>query len=257
VCGNETTINGTISNGMGTWSVISGPGNVTYSNINNPGATVSVDELGEYVLRFSANQSGCTSTDEITINFNEGVEFEIIEDCSEITTYIVEITITSGLAPFFINSGNISGSFNGNIFTSDPITSGQSYNLVMEDSNGCLSSVIVGQRECSCDTDAGNMQTNTIRECVGNPIQGLHMSGSENGDATTVFEYILFSNQLDPEGTILFNSVDGLFNFDPGTMTVGVTYYIAFVAGIDSGDGTPDYSDICLDISNGQPVIWY
>ena len=72
VCGPTYTFNATGSNGdYSNWSMISGPGNPTWQNQNSPNATVTVDIFGTYVFEFyEENQTpGCSSTDEIEVNF--------------------------------------------------------------------------------------------------------------------------------------------------------------------------------------------
>lgn len=256
VCGLSLTNDGTISHGSGVWEVVSGPGTLSFSNTGNPAATITADAFGQYVVRYSAGQSGCSSSEEITINFRSAPEVVVVEDCSGGSSYILHVTINGGQAPYTIVSGNVTGSFSGNVFTSDPIVSGTAYNLVLQDANGCQTDVIVGQRECSCDRDAGNMPAATVRACVDETITVQHITGTESGDDQTVYIYVLYSNQLNPSGSRIATSLTGTFDFDSGIMTPGTTYYIAYVATVLDENGEIDFNDICTDYSNGQPVIW-
>ena len=50
-----------------TWSKVSGPGNVTFTNSASPTSTVTIDTAGTYVLRLTADDSALTDTDDVTV----------------------------------------------------------------------------------------------------------------------------------------------------------------------------------------------
>lgn len=58
--------------GTGTWSKVSGPGDVTFTpNANLPGATATVTQYGTYVLRWTISNSGfCSTSSDVTIVYN-------------------------------------------------------------------------------------------------------------------------------------------------------------------------------------------
>lgn len=71
VCTTTANLTGnTITAGVGTWSVVSGPNNPTFANVNSGTTSVSGLTTGTYVLRWSStNGSACaTSTDDLTVN---------------------------------------------------------------------------------------------------------------------------------------------------------------------------------------------
>ena len=57
--------------GIGTWSVVSGPGTVSFSpNVNTSGAAITASEYGSYVLRWTEVNGGiCVSTSDKTVLF--------------------------------------------------------------------------------------------------------------------------------------------------------------------------------------------
>lgn len=72
ICGLETTLGAVPSSGSGTWSRVSGPGQITFSpnpNIPDPGITASA--YGTYVLRWTETNGECSSREEITVSFLE------------------------------------------------------------------------------------------------------------------------------------------------------------------------------------------
>lgn len=60
---------GTFSSGTCTWTKISGPGTVTFSDENIANPIVTVSEVGEYVLRLTAVDGASSAYDDITIFF--------------------------------------------------------------------------------------------------------------------------------------------------------------------------------------------
>jgi hypothetical protein len=53
-----------------TWSVVSGPGSVTFANANQASTTATFSTIGTYVLRLTANDSALVSTSNVTITVN-------------------------------------------------------------------------------------------------------------------------------------------------------------------------------------------
>ncbi|MCR4030697.1 MULTISPECIES: PKD domain-containing protein [Flavobacterium] len=73
VCTTSTILNGnTITAGIGTWQVVSGPNNPVFADVNSGNTAVSGLTTGTYVLRWSStNGAACaTSTADLTINVN-------------------------------------------------------------------------------------------------------------------------------------------------------------------------------------------
>lgn len=72
ICGLETTLSAVPSSGSGTWSRVSGPGQITFipgPNIPNPRVTAST--FGTYILRWTETNGECSSRADITIIFLE------------------------------------------------------------------------------------------------------------------------------------------------------------------------------------------
>ncbi len=67
VCALTTTLNAMPSVGLGTWTVVNGPGNITFDNNHNPNAIVTASQQGTYVLNWTENNQRCTSSDQVTV----------------------------------------------------------------------------------------------------------------------------------------------------------------------------------------------
>ncbi|MFC2101517.1 hypothetical protein ACFLS7_00820 [Bacteroidota bacterium] len=57
--------------GSGTWSQVSGPGTITFTDATSPGTAVTASVYGTYVLRWTISNGACAeSTDDMTIKFS-------------------------------------------------------------------------------------------------------------------------------------------------------------------------------------------
>jgi RHS repeat-associated protein len=56
-----------------TWTMLSGPGTVTFTDANQPTTRASFSAPGTYVLRLTASDSQLSASDDVTVNVNEGI----------------------------------------------------------------------------------------------------------------------------------------------------------------------------------------
>lgn len=107
----------------------------------------------------------------------------------------------------------------------------------------------------NCPTDAGEITANPLDLCP-NDLATVPVAEQTFLQSDDILQYILFSNPNDPTNSIVSTNNTPQFSFDPATMSLGTTYYIAAVAGNDLG-GNVDLNDPCLDLSNFIEVIWH
>ncbi len=70
ICGNEYNLRAVPSAGTGTWTRISGPGNITFSpNANSPTAKATASAYGIYVLRWTEVNGTCSSFENISVTY--------------------------------------------------------------------------------------------------------------------------------------------------------------------------------------------
>lgn len=238
----------------GNWIFTSTPpgGSGTFSNVNGISTTVAIDGDGLYIVEYTVDDGLCSLTTGVFINGPEvPIATVISTDCSsDNSTYQVTVFVDGGVAPFLVNGVPFSGS----TFTSDFIVSGDSYTFTFSDFNGCTSEEITGSFFCDCDSDAGNMLDDLIEVCGDGSTIALN-DGSEFLDGNDALTYVLHTNSDGTLGSVLDENENGTFSFLPG-MTYGELYYISAVVG-DSDGITIDYSDVCLSVAIGQPIVWY
>ncbi|MFN7013162.1 MAG: hypothetical protein ACK4ON_02715, partial [Bacteroidia bacterium] len=72
VCGLTTTLAGNTPNiGTGTWTQLSGPGTISFSNINSPTSSATASTFGTYVLQWTINNGTCSTSSTVSITFDE------------------------------------------------------------------------------------------------------------------------------------------------------------------------------------------
>jgi len=69
-CDLNFVLNAVPSVGVGLWSMLAGPGTVSFTpNANSPGATVTVSVYGTYTFRWTETNGPCISSSDVTVNF--------------------------------------------------------------------------------------------------------------------------------------------------------------------------------------------
>ena len=256
VCGLSIQLGATPSIGNGQWSMSSGPGNAAFANNTDPATQVTVDAYGSYTFTWMEDNNSCTDQDEVIITFNDApVADSPVASCDLLNlSYTITFNISGGTPPYAV-SGSVSGTLSGNAFTSDPIPAGSSYNFDITDANGCGPYQLSGSHECPCTTDAGSMDSNLAEACEDETITVNPATGAQL-DPEDILIYVL-QDQPDGLGNVFDTSSTPSFALQAG-MSTNTTYYIAAMAGNDlDADGQIDSNDPCIDISDGQPVIWY
>ncbi|MCB0642045.1 MAG: gliding motility-associated C-terminal domain-containing protein [Phaeodactylibacter sp.] len=171
-------------------------------------------------------------------------------------TYTVSFEVGGGAGPYTLTSGP-SGSFAGNIFTSDPIPSGTAYAFEFFDANGCGPLLVEGQVTCECATDAGTMAAGLVEACA-DETAIADLSIGAVLDPEDILLYVVHNGTGPALGTEVYgyNSLPEFALIPP--MQTGVTYYISAIAGNDFDlDGTIDTNDPCVSVAAGTPVLFH
>jgi hypothetical protein len=168
------------------------------------------------------------------------------------TGYTVSFEIQGG-DPSSYNVTPNNGSLVANTFTSNELPCGSGYNFSVDDDNGCGPDVVSeAMVDCSCISQAGDMDAVPLDVCGNGPIMATYLGG-EQLDGNDVLCYMLHDGDESPIST----NDEPSFNFSPLTMTYGVTYYICAVAGDDNGNGCVNFNDDCLSIGACTEVVYY
>lgn len=254
ICGETIDLEAVDGTFGGTWSFVSGPGTVNFSDPNDPLSTADVSANGVFVFRWTELNGTCSGTDDVNVTFNALPILTALEEICNGTNTEFEVTFTAGngMAPYGVSG--LTGSFNGNVFTSQPIPNHSTYSFVLFDANGCESPSISGVENCECATDAGSMVSTPAIFCA-----DLAATAIWNNDATTdandIVQFILHNGSGSVVGsTVYATNSQPSFNFG-GNLQFGVTYYISAIAG-NNLLGNVDLDDPCLSVTPGTPVQW-
>jgi gliding motility-associated-like protein len=104
-----------------------------------------------------------------------------------------------------------------------------------------------------CRIEAGTMQDTIISICADETALFIH-NGNQILDNGEILRFMLFSNPADTLGSIIAISPTPSFSFNPASMQIGLTYYIAAIAG-NNLNGNIDLNNPCLDISNAARIV--
>ena len=151
ICGLSCSLTGSGGAGNATWSLVSGPGGIVFSDANSFNTDVSVDVSGTYLFALELDNTGCISTDAVEVRFdNEPVLGQVFDPVCDNTgtNYTISFELLNGASPYSVTG--LSGNWVGNVFYSDPILSGDSYEVEVLDANGCGPVLVTGSYQCPC-----------------------------------------------------------------------------------------------------------
>ncbi len=227
-----------------TWSP-AGSGSGQLINVTDPG-----------IYSVIVNDNGCTSTDQIeVVNFAIPTMTNLTAMCNDLnTTYIVTFEITGGDINSYTVTGD-AGNLLGNVFTSNPITIGETYSFFVDDVNNCAPEEVAGTYECPCTSDAGILDQTPINIC-GNDMAVATIVTTPVLDNNDQLIYILHDGTGTMIGTEIDNATIPEFAFQNG-MNYGATYYITAVVGNSDGNGGVVMQDGCLSIGEGVAVSFF
>lgn len=154
------------------------------------------------------------------------------------------------------------GLFSGNedLYSYDPVTNTNTLicDLGVPATPGAVTSLTglppgVVEEECACISDAGTAAQTNVNPCV--PLAAvISFNNNTQLDVNDIVRYILFTDPLDPENSIIQTSTSPIFQFIP-PLQAGVTYFVARVVG-NNLNGNIDFNDPCLDFSNFVELVW-
>ena len=234
------------------WLLVSGPGTVDFDPVDENITTADFSQAGFYEIAIEESNDACEATTTIEIEILDELQIEEGEIlCDGDYNYTVAFEITSGQAPYTVNGDEIASSD----FISDPIPSGDDYEFLIVDALGCLT-VLEGEFECPCITDAGSMEDELLTSCI---TEDDIIVAEWNDDATLdnndVVLFYLHDGDDNELGNIIDFNTTGEFEYSD-ELIPGETYYISAVAGNPDGDEI-DLDDDCLSVAEGQPIIFF
>jgi len=231
------------------WELVNGPGNILFGGAEDAVTGYRVDVPGTYTIKFTEILGNCISVKEITVEFFEKMEVTVPKFiCTENNGYRVTFTITGGKPPIRVNGIEVFGEE----YVSDLIPYGTIYQFRINDNGLCLVN-LSGVEDCPCKNSAGTMQTSLLTSCDSSFISAVFDSNAVLS-ISNISRFVLHDGKKDSLGEILAISKDTRFAFLP-SMVFGKTYFIAHVVS-DSIGSLIKWDDPCLQISNGQPIIF-
>jgi len=232
--------------GSGLWTLVSGPGIATFTDEMSSLTNTNVDAIGDYIFEFTANP--CSTTIQVPITIYEDINFEnlIVQCIGE--DFIVSFDIIGGAEPYTVN-GNVTGAN----YTSE-LLSGIGYTFTVDDNSICNNIVITGNPNCECESDAGSISPQELLVSCDNELVSVFSNGDAFLDSNDGAIFILYTDLLDPFGSIALENTTGVFSFIP-PLQYGTVYYVAYVVGDEMGS-TVDFTDPCVDLATGTSILF-
>ena len=194
---------------------------------------------------------------EVEVFENLGVENLNLNCSSDGQSYNVSFDVSgSNSSSLFIDG---KGDLSNSSFLSEDIQNGENYSFEIYDSSGCDTLVLEGKFDCNCQNFAGNLKPLTTDN---SPlvICGTDEFIAENsGDAiignNEKLEFIIQDKSGPDLGNILDNNDSGVFTFKNHFQRDKI-YYVSAAVGERNNQGQLDFSDPCLNVSVGRPVVF-
>ncbi len=169
-------------------------------------------------------------------------------------TYTLSFDVQNGHSPYDLTG--ISGTFNGNTFTSSAYPFGEPYFVYIRDTFDCGADTLIGMPPCMCTSNAGTMSDTALLKFCRSTTAVASYNSNETLDNDDALIFVLHTSATDSLGTILATNTTPSFDFLP-SLTLGTTYYISAVVGDSDGAGGVLLTDLCLSVAAGTPVVWY
>ncbi len=251
----------------GKWTIGTGSaGSATFSpNADAPQVSVTLLSYGKYTFVWTEENNGCTASASVDVTIKKKGDLSFVVDTlcsSNAKTYQLRFTL-SGAAPYALDPGStVTGTFNGNQFTTDAVNSGSKIKVCFTDALVC--NPVCGEFEpkCPCLSNAGRMVQSLAEACVDGKITvnkptaatGLFLDSDDTGEF-----FLHTGNGANRKlGTVIAHNATGEFTFTGG-MVAEVTYYVSYVVGDKSSTNASevDLNDNCVDVSLGQPIVFH
>jgi gliding motility-associated-like protein len=261
----------TICNGENTQITFNLTGGGLFDIVYNDGSAVTLNGIADghaitvsptanttYTPVSITDANGCNGTVSTgaTVSIVAGITIQNLQEtCTAINTeFVVTFQLTGGNPASYQVTGGGSFDFGSNIFTSNSLPTGSSYQFLVSDAN-CGPIEVNGVHACECDTEVGAMGNSTEFVCESGTAT-LDYDNGEFLDANDVLWFVLHNSSGPSLGADQIWSTTPEFTFG-SPLIFGQTYYVSAVVASDDGTGAPDLSDPCRAISNGQSVTFY
>lgn len=233
----------------------------TVATTNNFSLLVTPNSTRTYSIFSFTDDNGCVGTamGSATVTLNEAPTISnLTQVCNaDNSAYTLRFEII-GNDTYTVQG--TAGTLVGNVFTSDPIQSGTTFNLAVSGTDGCPPTTQTIAFSCTCDAVVDAMDTQPINVCDREAAIGTYLGpGGENLDGGERF-FVLHDSPTTTLGNVVGYESVPIFIFNGATMQHGVTYYMSAVITRTDILGEPILNvanNPCLVVSEGAPVIFY
>ncbi len=249
-CDNELLLNA--SPNEGEWSLISYPAGPepTISNPTNATSVFNFEQIGDYVLVWSTNTNGCSSSD--TLNIFKSPDPSVVNletECNDdLLSYNLTIKLTDG-SPFFINQLTYDS-----IYTETMIPTGSTYNLNILNAFGCEANIQIDAIDCDCPSEIGSVNLSELNLCKSELVDiSIFNQDYTLAEGDSIF-YIIHDGTSANIGNII-ETYNSEIRFTNSLETDRQYFLTMVIAPIINNE--PVLSETCTLFSEGVPILWY
>ncbi len=242
----------------GQWVKLSGPGNVSITDVFDDKSDVNVDQYGTYTFVWSESRLGCTGADTVVLKFNDDPKKDTESYiCSgNNKDFKVRFQISGGQPAYTVIKGN--GTIDAsNVYTSKLILNNTKDTVIIRDANGC-EFTFIHTYECKCTNSLGEIQPDRYNLCEDGTVVVNYDKTKEVLDLNPADTVIFFicSDPNNPLATKIRDINSFSFGYDP-SFVFGQTYYIGAILGRKDGRGGIDALLGCLSETAGTEFTFY
>ena len=227
-------------------------GSLVDVSLNGDSLFIRPSTATELIFSYEENNGTCSAKDTLSVKIN-GLPsaININTDCVG-DTFQTTFDISEGMEPYFVNGSQISGTR----FESAFVASETVLSFTLTDANGCMSDTFDITALCNCAGTVGFFSSLVpISLCEGENIDltGVNLLGFNQAPDQNLY-YVLHDGDENNVGNIISLSQTRIIPWDTD-IQVGETYYVTAI--LSSGTSSEiNFTDPCLDISQGIPVVW-
>lgn len=201
-----------------------------------------------------ANLSGSAN---VQVNERPDTTNFMINCSSDDAFYTVTFDITGGNSAAYQVSGN-AGTLSGSSFISSNIPTGSAYSFTIEDDGVCPPLTIDNVHNCSCTSQIGEMDIDTVFVCETEAAIAVYDATNQVMGENSTLVYVLHDNTNGTLGNILATNSSASFNYAIN-LAYGTTYYISAVLTTTDMSSNPILDETlnpCIVVAPGTPIIF-
>ncbi len=235
------------------WSIGSGPAGAVVANPNLPNSQFR-GPAGNYLLLRTSGAGSCLRTDSTFVTLKQPLAITSVQPSCQPgdSTYQVEVNWSGGSPPYQLNGSPPLGGQSG---IAGPFASGSTGVIVVLDQNGCTDTAFTSIN-CICNNSPGTFSQNQVAGCAGSEITVPYNNDANPASGQLVHFVVGATTSSIWNGGLLAQYSTSTIPFNPNLYSPNTTYYLWCVVANKGVNGTIDFNDPCISVSQPVQIQW-